>query len=194
MVKCCIPMCQNGLQAKNIAWKFQIWVRIQTALKERTRPLWMRTNTPSLGSDIIYVTDIRDHGESKIKLVRQREESQKIMEDKQARRRYARGNPSNPYQLTHFRISYYQPPDIAEVLAYTIIVEKWIMTHLETLDIIHFIAINEKRICMVPHDLTQIIHWLNPILDPVYFGEKVIIKTAYKITRCTPRNKASSSL
>ena len=137
MVKCCIPMCQNGLQAKNIAWKFQIWVRIQTALKERTRPLWMRTNTPSLGSDIIYVTDIRDHGESKIKLVRQREESQKIMEDKQARRRYARGNTSNPYQLTHFRISYYQPPDIAEVLAYTIIVEKWIMTHMETLDTFH---------------------------------------------------------
>jgi len=80
------------------------------------------------------------------------------MEDKQARRRYARGNTSNPYQLTHFKISYYQPQNIAEVLAYTIIVEKWIMTHMETLDIIHFIAINEKRICMVPHDLTQIIH------------------------------------
>ena len=63
----------------------------------------MRMNTPSLGSDIISADKcipIRDSNEFKIKLVRQREESQKIMEDKQARRRYARGNTSTYIQHT----------------------------------------------------------------------------------------------
>ena len=54
------------------------------------------------------------------------------------------------------------------------IVEQWIMTP----NIILSIAIDEKRTYVVPH-------WLNPILDPVYFDEKWLLKLSIKHTRYT---------
>ena len=120
MVKCCIPMCPYGLQAVCVG-KYSLKISDMSPNTDRLE----RTDASTMNEDeyaelgfrhnLCHWYNIRDHAESKIKLVRQREESQKIMEDKQARRRYARGNPSNPYQQTHFRISYNQPQNIAKV-------------------------------------------------------------------------------